>query len=201
MVEQVDALQLREEAPRPIRHTIFIANSYNASTRTYGIGLVVRAGNKPTRNGPIISRQGQTHENIQSADVQVFAILRALELANCMGWRNIRVKSDYPHRDRLKRHSRNRTGGDADGLVGAILRLAYTLDEVHFRHVARRKNLEARKLARKAAGNEERRQKSGTDHVPWWEIGIETEMPAHERDEFDDVIAETAATEFDALPF
>lgn len=167
--------------PYKARHMIMVDASYNHTTNIAGISLVVRAIDPTKHMSPIITQRAEAHASVHPAEVELFAILRALELANQNGWRHVKIKSDCRERKRLKELHRDRAGQSTDGLSGAILRLAHTFDSVKFGYVSRRKNPTARRLARLAADNIKVRRQSD-DRLALWEIGIEQEIARYEQD-------------------
>ena len=140
----------------PIKHTIIVDASYNHEREVVGIGLIVRATNKPKakskRGGPIVSQYSEAYIGISSTDMEEFAILRALEIASSHGYRFVKVRSDYNSmRTKLQKDRKEQRGHNRNDLHGMILRLAKQFEEVQFFYQPRRKNQIAHQLSRFAA--------------------------------------------------
>jgi hypothetical protein len=134
---------------RTLRYTLDIATSHDRYRDVLGIGIALRAPGR--RAGLLVERLTEAWARFPVGSVEVFAMLRALELARDRGLRVVRVRSAANAiRRPLKKAHRAGTGEDDAGLRGAVLRLARSFDLVQFGYVARRKNQTARPLAREA---------------------------------------------------
>jgi hypothetical protein len=143
----------RQPALREVRHTIDVATSYDGERALLGIGLVLRGPGK--RFGPVLEAHAEAWADAPAGSGTAFAVLRALEMALERGWRVVRVRSpDNAERRRFEglHAARAGAGGPMGPSEAAALELARSFENVQFRWVARRKNQQARALARKALG-------------------------------------------------
>ena len=129
-----------------------VDGSYDHSRRVAGIGLVLHETRRRGRNGVVTDRIAEAYADVPSGLAEVFAVVRALEIARDRGFSIVRVRSDYnPMRRKLKREHRAQSGRDRADLHGLALRLAAAFAEVEFAYQPRRKNQNAHRLARLAA--------------------------------------------------
>lgn len=137
---------------RGVRHTFLVDASCDFSRGIVGIGVVMRATEKPgSRPGPIVDTYSEAYARVPPGAAEKFAILRALEIASEHSARRVKIRSDYNYMRRtLKRDHASDVGGEREDLHGTILRLARDFEEVKFAYVPRRKNQEAHRLARDA---------------------------------------------------
>jgi ribonuclease HI len=136
--------------PRPVWHTFRVDASFEYQRRITGIGLILRATNKKGRDGQVLATFCEAYIGFPDGIGEPFAVLRALEIAAEAGYRLVRVRSDYNSMRRaLKEAYQAGRGQDWCGVQGKILRLAREFDQVKFAWIARRKNHEAHRLARR----------------------------------------------------
>lgn len=140
------------ESMAGLRHTFFVDASYDYDRRIAGIGVVMRATEKPGRRpGPIAEKFSEAYLGIPPGAAEKFAVLRALEIAAAHSATRVKVRSDCSQmRTRLKLDHGRGVGLDRHDLHGSVLRLAATFQEVKFSFVQRRRNQEAHRLARMA---------------------------------------------------
>lgn len=84
-------------------HTLTIDASYDRVTRTSGVGIVVQAPTGGSGRGPIIDRIAEAHVGLPPGLGEMFAVLRALEIASDRGFTRIRIRSDYNSMRRMLR--------------------------------------------------------------------------------------------------
>ena len=136
---------------RPVWHTFRVDASFDKQRGITGIGLILRATNKPGRDGAVLARFSEAYIGLPVQAGEQFAVLRALEIASERGYRLLRVRSDYNKmRIVLKDDYRAGVVQDEHNFRGMILRLAQELDQVKFAWIPRRRNQEAHSLARRA---------------------------------------------------
>ena len=128
--------------------TLTVDASYNERTRVTGIGIVVQQRSSGKGRGPILDQLAEGHADVARGEGELFAILRALEIAVQRRFARIKVRSDYNQMRRAIRRQ-YRCGLDDVGLQGRVLQLAHSLDWVDFGYVPRRKNQLAHCLARR----------------------------------------------------
>jgi ribonuclease HI len=130
-------------------HTLTVDASYDEATRVTGVGVVVQARIGAAGRGPILERLADAHTGVAPGAGEIFAVVRALEIARDRGFTRIKVRSDYNtmRRDLRERH-RGRGPGDTD-LQRTALDLARRFVWVDFGYVPRRKNQIAHALARR----------------------------------------------------
>ncbi|HYN25855.1 MAG TPA: ribonuclease H family protein [Pyrinomonadaceae bacterium] len=129
-------------------HTLTIDASYDRPTRTSGVGIVVQARTGGSGRGSIIDRIAEAHVGLPPGLGEMFAVLRALEIASDRGFTRIRIRSDYNSMRRMLRE-RFRSGTQGrDDLQQRILDLAQRFEWIDFGYVPRRKNQLAHLLAR-----------------------------------------------------
>ena len=139
---------------RPVWHTFRVDASFHQQRGITGIGLILRATNKPGRDGAVVARFSESYIGLPVQVGEEFAVLRALEIASERGFRLLRVRSDYNQmRKALKDDYEAGVLPDEHILYNLrvmILRLAQKLDQIKFAWIPRRRNQEAHFLARKA---------------------------------------------------
>ena len=129
--------------------TFTVDASYSPATGITGIGIVIQERSGRSRRGPIVEQLSESHRNITVGDGELYAVLRALEVAKQLGFTRIKVRSDY-NRMRRSLRERYRDGSVALDLEGCVLQLARSFDWIDFGYVPRRKNQAAHVLSRKA---------------------------------------------------
>ena len=140
-----------ETAPRPVWHTFRVDASFDKQRGITGIGLILRATNKPGRDGAVVARFSEAYTMLPPQAGEQFAVLRALEIACERGYRLLRVRSDYNQmRTALKDDYEAGIIPDEQSLRVMILRVARKFDQIKFTWTPRRRNQEAHFLARKA---------------------------------------------------
>jgi Reverse transcriptase-like len=133
---------------RTVRHTIDIGTSYDAFRSVLGLGIVLRAPGPHA--GRVLEKHAEAWSRLPDGTEDMFAVLRALEIAQERGLRMIRIRwANNAPRRRMKEEQRA-GARDGSGLRGAVLRLASTFEVVQFAYVMRRKNQNAKGLARMA---------------------------------------------------
>lgn len=138
---------------RPLKVTVRVDGSFDYATGVAGVGLVVHETRRPEggRQGEVVADLAEAHLEVAPGDVQAFAILRALEVAEARGAALVRIRStDNQLRRRLKGDHRAGEGLDREDLHGRILRLARNFTSVQFSYRQRRKNSDVRRRARAA---------------------------------------------------
>jgi len=136
---------------RPVWHTFRVDASFDQQRGITGIGLILRATNKPGRDGTVLAEFSEAYIGLPVQAGEQFAVLRALEIASEKGYRLLRVRSDYNQmRIALKDDYEAGVVRDEHNLRVMILRVAQKFDQVKFAWIPRRKNHEAHCLARKA---------------------------------------------------
>jgi ribonuclease HI len=136
---------------RPVWHTFRVDASFDKQRGITGIGLILRATNKASRDGAVVARFSESYIGLPPQAGEQFAVLRALEIAFEKGHRLVRVRSDYNQmRKVLKDDYRVGVVQDEHNLRGVILHLAQKFDQIKFAWIPRRGNQEAHFLARKA---------------------------------------------------
>ena len=138
--------QARNAMPEWIE-TLTVDASYDERTRVTGIGVVVQRRSGGSGRGPILEQIAEGHADVASGDGELFAVLRALEIAVQRRFVRIKVRSDYNRMRRLIRQQ-YRSGLADVGLRGRVLEVAHCFDWVDFGYVPRRKNQLAHRLAR-----------------------------------------------------
>lgn len=135
-----------------MRHTFFVDASCDLDRGVIGIGVVMRATEKPGRRpGPVVESFAEAYVGISHRQAEKFAVFRALEIAAEYSAARVKVRSDYNYmRTTLKKDHASGAGLDRKDLHGGVLNLAAQFREVKFAYVPRRKNQEAHRLARKA---------------------------------------------------
>lgn len=130
-------------------HTLTVDASYDETRRITGVGVVVQERVNPAGRGPIVERIAEGHTGVVPGSGEMFAVLRALELAMDRGFTRIKIRSDCNamRRDLRERH-RAGDAGDID-VQRKVLGLARQFVWVDFGYVPRRKNQIAHALARK----------------------------------------------------
>lgn len=132
--------------------TAIVDASHRADCSVTGIGIVLRATDRPGRAGPVVAEISERHTGVPVGAIELFAVFRALELARDRGYRRIKVRSDYNSMRRQLKHD-HAAGhiSEPDSLHGRTLMLARTFDHVVFAYQPRRKNRAAHRLARLAS--------------------------------------------------
>jgi ribonuclease HI len=149
---------------RPVRLTATVDASHRADRGVTGIGIVLRASDRPGRAGPELARISEQHDGVPAGEIELFAVLRALEHARARGFRRVKVRSDYSAmRRRLKADHAAGRNADAGTLHGRVLLLARTFDDVYFGYQPRRRNQVAHGLARAATFEPEARSRPGRE--------------------------------------
>jgi ribonuclease HI len=137
-------------------HTLTVDASYDFDTGTTGVGIVVQARGTGSGRGPILEQISEGHFGVPPGAGELFAVLRALEIAGARGFERLQVRCDYNWlRRRLK--VRHRAGGAKQGPGGLereVLHLAARFTWVDFRYVPRRRNQIAHALARRGRTTE-----------------------------------------------
>ena len=136
---------------RPVWHTFRVDASFDRQQSITGIGLILRATNKPRRDGTVLASFSEAYIGLPVQAGEQLAVLRALEIASERGYRWLRIRSDYNQmRIALKDDYETGVVPDEDNLQTMILRVAKTFDRVKFAWIPRRRNQEAHCLARTA---------------------------------------------------
>ena len=135
-----------------LRHTFFVDASIDLDRGIVGIGIVMRATEKPGHSpGPIATEFSEAYLGIPPSAAEKFAIFRALEIAAGHSATCVKIRSDFNQmRTELKVDHGAAVGLDREDLHGSVLKSAVKFQEVKFSFVSRRKNQEAHRLARKA---------------------------------------------------
>jgi ribonuclease HI len=131
-------------------HTLTVDASYDKASRVTGVGVVIQERVGASGRGPILERVAEAHTGVAPGTGELFAVLRALEIAMDRDFTRIKIRSDYNamRRDLRQRH-RARTATDNE-LQDRVLELARRFVWVDFGYVPRRKNQIAHALARNA---------------------------------------------------
>ncbi|MGI9067918.1 MAG: ribonuclease H family protein [Pyrinomonadaceae bacterium] len=130
-------------------YTLTVDASYDAATYVVGVGIVVQSRTGSSGRGPIIAQIAEAHTCLSSGMGEMFAVLRALEIARARGFNRIKVRSDYNSMRRdLRKRFRSEAAGKSD-LQQKILELASQFEWIDFGYVPRRKNQIAHVLARR----------------------------------------------------
>jgi ribonuclease HI len=136
---------------RPVWHTFRVDASFDKQRGITGIGLILRATNKPGRDGAVLARFSEAYIGLPVQAGEQFAVLRALEIASERGYRLLRVRSDYNQmRIALKDDYEAGVVPDQHDLRVMISRVAQKFDQIKFAWIPRGRNQEAHSLARKA---------------------------------------------------
>jgi ribonuclease HI len=129
--------------------TLAVDASYEARTRVTGVGIVVQARVRATGRGPILEQLAEGHAGVAPGTGELFALLRALEVARDRSYTRVKTRSDY-NAMRRSLHERHRAGGVGNNdLQCRVLDLARQFLWIDFGYVPRRKNQIAHSLARK----------------------------------------------------
>src|SRR5215831_13519251 len=80
---------------RPVWHTFRVDASFDNQRGITGIGLILRATNKPGRDGTVLASFSEAYLGLPVQVGEQFAVFRALEIASERGYRLLRVRSDY----------------------------------------------------------------------------------------------------------
>ena len=149
---QAGSKNMHENATlRPVWHTFRVDASFHKQKGITGIGLILRATNKPGRDGAVVARFSEAYIGLPVQIGEEFAVLRALEIASERGYRLLRVRSDYNQmRIALKHDYEAGVVPDEHNLRAMILGIAERFDQIKFAWIPRRRNQEAHSLARKA---------------------------------------------------
>ena len=135
---------------RPFWHTFRVDASFDKQRGITGIGLILRATDKPGRDGAVVARFSEAYIGLPVQAGEQFAVLRALEIASERGHRLLRVRSDYNQmRIALKNDYEAGIVPDEHNLQVMILGVAQKFDQIKFAWVPRGRNQEAHSLARK----------------------------------------------------
>ncbi len=136
-----------------MRHTFRVGASHDAKRRVIGIGLVHHCTTRRRRDGRVIAVYSESYDDVPPGLMEKFAIYRALEIAKAQGIAEVKIRSAYNRmRTTLKEDHRAGTlGEDRDVLHRRVLQAAREFDSVRFAWVPRRRNQEARRLARHTA--------------------------------------------------
>ncbi len=80
---------------RPLKVTVRVDGSFDYATGVAGVGLVVHETRRPEggRQGEVVADLAEAHLEVAPGDVQAFAILRALEVAEARGAAPVRLRS------------------------------------------------------------------------------------------------------------
>ncbi len=163
------------KARGPMKYTLTVDASCPGGLGMMGIGILIQASVLAGRRGPVIDRLSEQRSALKPAEAEQLAVLRALEVASERGYRRVRVRTDCRElvrklqerhkkavKSRIRRENRldktpvvpkQPTGLRSDrpvDMTGRILELAASFEECLFRGLIRRKNLEAKVLARGA---------------------------------------------------
>ena len=134
---------------RACEHTLTVDASVDAGGHLVGIGIVVQERSGSGGRGPIVERISESHQGIDVATAEEFAVLRALEFARERGFSRLKIRSDHNQMRRsLREAHRTNRAPVGPGLRRRILELAGGFEYVHFGWVPRRKNQLAHALAR-----------------------------------------------------
>jgi ribonuclease HI len=134
-----------------VRHTLMVGSSCDDREGITGIGLVVHQATRPGRNGIVVDQLGEAYRGVPHNLVEMFAVLRALEISADRGFRIVKVRSDCNRmRRQLKDAHKLGASQQGPGLQGHILRLATRFEDVKFAYQPRKKNHGAHILARRA---------------------------------------------------
>jgi ribonuclease HI len=128
--------------------TFTIDASYDAAG-VVGVGIVVQSRISNKGRGPIIARIAEAHLGLSPSVSEMFAVLRALEIARDHRFQRIRIRSDY---NWMRRDLRQRFRAQASGkceIQRRILDLARQFEWIDFGYVPRRKNQIAHALSRR----------------------------------------------------
>jgi ribonuclease HI len=130
-------------------HTLTVDASYDELGHVTGVGVVIQERVGASGRGPILERLAEAHVGVAPGNGEMFAVLRALEIAMDHGFTRIKIRSDY---NAMRRDLRNRhRAHDAaeNDVQRKVLELARYFVWVDFGYVSRRKNHIAHVLARK----------------------------------------------------
>jgi ribonuclease HI len=130
-------------------HTLTVDASYDKATRVTGVGVVIQERVGASGHGPILERVAEAHSGVAPGAGELFAVLRALEIAMHHGFTRIKIRSDYNAMRRDLRNRHRAHDATCNDLQRKVLELARRLVWVDFGYVPRRKNQIAHGLARK----------------------------------------------------
>jgi ribonuclease HI len=129
--------------------TLTVDASYDATTCVIGVGIVIQSRIAKAGRGPIIARIAESHIGLSPGMAEMFAVLRALEVAKDRGFERVKIRSDYNSMRRdLRKRFRLGVAGES-WLQQEILELARQFQWVDFGYVPRRKNQIAHLLSRR----------------------------------------------------
>ena len=135
-----------------MRHTFRVGTSHDAKRRVTGIGVVHHCATRRKRDGRVIAVHSESYGDVPTGLIEKFAIYRALEIAKGQGITEVKIRSVHNRmRATLKEdHHAGTLGEGRDVLHRRVLQAAREFDSVRFAWVPRRRNQEARRLARHA---------------------------------------------------
>jgi ribonuclease HI len=129
--------------------TLTVDASYDDPTGVIGVGIVIQSRIAKAGRGPIIARIAESHIGLSPRMGEMFAVLRALEVARDRGFERVRIRSDYNSMRRdLRKRFRLGIAGKSK-LQQDILDLVGQFQWVDFAYIPRRKNQIAHLLSRK----------------------------------------------------
>jgi len=166
-------------------HTLSVASSYNRNTGDVGIGIIIRERRLESKNSPIIEEIKEAHIGIGDGRHDVFAILRAIQIAILRNYKRIRISSDSGSLRRAIQRALERPQtvklSNQNIRREEILGLSCNFDSIDFSSISRRKNGRAHQLARKVIGMMRRKRGDEPEGMALWELGIENEIRKFEQ--------------------
>jgi ribonuclease HI len=127
----------------------------NHALKKVGIGIVIQETPLQGRRGPVIEQLAETFpaSGIPASEIELFAILRAVEIAVSRGLQWVKIRSDCNQgRRKIKADVKNQHQGNSCTARGKILDLAKSIENLQIAYCPRRKNQMAHRLARMGAG-------------------------------------------------
>ena len=138
-----------------LKQTLTVDASHNEKSQEIGIGIVIQETGLSGKRGAIIEMLSETflYAKVTPKDMELFAIVRAFEIAFERNYRYIQIRSDYNYvKKQVAATLRNRTSPTINNFYDQILKLAEPLKQIRMTYYPRRKNIMAHRLARKGAG-------------------------------------------------
>jgi ribonuclease HI len=139
----------------PLRYTLTVDASLNQTQQKIGIGIVIQETVLAGRRGPIAEQIAESFPvgTVTTGEIELLAILRAVEIAVSRGYQWVKVRSDCNQlRKKVASGVKNKNQGKAGTVQGRILELARSIQNLQIAYCPRRKNQMAHRLARQGAG-------------------------------------------------
>jgi hypothetical protein len=105
-------------------HTFTVDASYDDASQVTGIGVVIQERVGSSGRGPILARLSEGHVGVAPGKGEMFAVLRALEIAMDRGFTRIKIRSDYNAMRRDLRNRHRARDSAEDDLQHKVLHLA-----------------------------------------------------------------------------